>query len=276
MPKLGKGAEKFYFSAPFFFEGKMLKEFEWNTINNILLELYTIEDVRTLSKKVLNVLHLLISYSKGYFLLLDEDQKIVEENSYFLGFDEVYVRRYISTYYSKDYIQYLYDFSKETVVFQDTEILDDNIRMNNDFYKNFLKPADIPYGSGILIIKKKKIIGIFNLFRSESQGDFCERDIYILNVLKHHLENIIHNTIKMGVKNYNQNKCLELAQKKFQLSDREIDVLELIARGLSNNDICSIANISISTVKKHIYNIFNKAGVNSRTQLLNLIYSITE
>ncbi len=252
----------------------MLKDFEWNTINNILLELYTIDDIKTLSKKIMNVLHLLISYSKGYFLLLDADQKIIAENSYFMGFDEANIHKYISIYYDKDYIQYLYDFSKETMVFQDSEMLKDEIRHNTEFYQNFLKPADIPYGSGILIIKNGKITGIFNLFRSQAQGDFTERDIYILNVLKRHLENIIQNTSRMGMQTILADRCFELAEKRFLFSEREIEVLKLIADGLSNAEICSTASISISTVKKHIYNIFNKAGVNSRTQLLNLIYSL--
>lgn len=254
----------------------MLKDFEWNTINNILLELYTIDDIKTLSKKIMNVLHLLIAYSKGYFLLLDENQKIIEENSYFMGFDETNIHKYISTYYGKDYIQYLYDFSKETIVFQDSAMLEDDIRRNTEFYQKFLKPADIPYGSGILIIKNGKISGIFNLFRSESQGDFTERDIYILNILKRHLENIIHNTTKMGMQTVLADKCFDLAEKRFLFSDRESEVLRLIADGMSNAEICTTTNISISTVKKHIYNIFNKAGVNSRTQLLNLIYSLKE
>jgi len=252
----------------------MLKDFEWNTINNILLELYTIDDIKTLSKKIMNVLHLLISYSKGYFLLLDEDQKIIEDNSFFMGFDEANIHRYISTYYDKDYIQYLYDFSKETMVFQDSEMLEDEIRHNTEFYQNFLKPADIPYGSGILVIKNGKITGIFNLFRSQSQGDFTERDIYILNVLKRHLENIIYNTSRMGMQTVLADKCFDIAEKRFSFSERENEVLRLIADGKSNAEICSTANISISTVKKHIYNIFNKAGVNSRTQLINLIYSL--
>ena len=67
---------------------------------------------------------------------------------------------------------------------------------------------------------------------------------------------------------------LEKAAKNFSLSEREFDVLKLIADGRSNNEISEKIEVSVSTVKKHIYNIFNKAGVNSRTQLLNLVYSL--
>ncbi len=50
------------------------------------------------------------------------------------------------------------------------------------------------------------------------------------------------------------------------LSEREQDVLQLIAEGLSNREIASQLFISLSTVKGHTSNIFGKLGVNNRTQ----------
>lgn len=50
------------------------------------------------------------------------------------------------------------------------------------------------------------------------------------------------------------------------LSEREIDVLRLIAQGLSNQDIGSALNIGESTVKSHVTRILNKLGVSDRTQ----------
>jgi ATP/maltotriose-dependent transcriptional regulator MalT len=52
------------------------------------------------------------------------------------------------------------------------------------------------------------------------------------------------------------------------LSDREQDVLSLIAEGLSNQEIADRLVISLPTVKTHIGNIFNKLDVTSRTQAL--------
>lgn len=50
------------------------------------------------------------------------------------------------------------------------------------------------------------------------------------------------------------------------LSEREGEVLQLIAQGLSNREIAQKLYLSISTVKAHTYNIYNKLGVHSRTQ----------
>jgi LuxR family maltose regulon positive regulatory protein len=50
------------------------------------------------------------------------------------------------------------------------------------------------------------------------------------------------------------------------LSEREREVLGLIAEGLSNREIAQRLFIAASTVKVHTYNIYGKLGVHSRTQ----------
>jgi LuxR family maltose regulon positive regulatory protein len=50
------------------------------------------------------------------------------------------------------------------------------------------------------------------------------------------------------------------------LSEREIEVLELVAEGLSNREIARALLISLSTVKVHTYHIYGKLDVHSRTQ----------
>ena len=49
------------------------------------------------------------------------------------------------------------------------------------------------------------------------------------------------------------------------LTDREVQVLRLVAKGLSNTEISGILKISAHTVKSHVVHVFRKLGVNSRT-----------
>jgi DNA-binding NarL/FixJ family response regulator len=48
------------------------------------------------------------------------------------------------------------------------------------------------------------------------------------------------------------------------LSDREIDVLRLVARGLSMREIAAALTVSTKTVDNHIQHIYNKIGVSTR------------
>ena len=51
-----------------------------------------------------------------------------------------------------------------------------------------------------------------------------------------------------------------------QLTEREIDVLRLLARGQSNQEIARQLYISTTTVRSHVSNIIMKLGVTNRTQ----------
>jgi DNA-binding CsgD family transcriptional regulator len=51
-----------------------------------------------------------------------------------------------------------------------------------------------------------------------------------------------------------------------QLSEREQEILRLVAAGLSNQQIAYQLGISVNTVKVHLRNVFGKIGVASRTE----------
>jgi ATP/maltotriose-dependent transcriptional regulator MalT len=60
----------------------------------------------------------------------------------------------------------------------------------------------------------------------------------------------------------------EQALSKLNLTNREYDVLKLIARGCSNAEIAERLFLSLSTVKTHVSNLFVKMDVKSRTQAI--------
>jgi LuxR family maltose regulon positive regulatory protein len=50
------------------------------------------------------------------------------------------------------------------------------------------------------------------------------------------------------------------------LTGRELEVLRLLAEGLSNKEIASRLVVAPSTIKQHLKNIYGKLDVHSRTQ----------
>lgn len=54
------------------------------------------------------------------------------------------------------------------------------------------------------------------------------------------------------------------------ISDRELDVLRLMAKGLSNANIADELQVSVTTVKTHVTHILKKLNANDRTQAVIL------
>ena len=50
------------------------------------------------------------------------------------------------------------------------------------------------------------------------------------------------------------------------LTERELEVLQLLAEGLSNKEIATRLIVAPSTIKQHLKNIYGKLDVHSRTQ----------
>lgn len=57
-----------------------------------------------------------------------------------------------------------------------------------------------------------------------------------------------------------------------QITEREMDVLKLVAKGMSNHEIATELVLSEKTVKSHISNLLGKLALNDRTQLAIYAY----
>lgn len=60
----------------------------------------------------------------------------------------------------------------------------------------------------------------------------------------------------------------EKAMNELGLSKREIEVLQLLAEGLSNQEIAEKLFVSLNTIKTHTSNLFEKLDVKRRTQAI--------
>lgn len=69
----------------------------------------------------------------------------------------------------------------------------------------------------------------------------------------------------------NYSKSTEEKLKQFELSDRETEVLKLIAQGYKNSEIAEKLFVSQNTIKTHIKNIYVKLDVKNRVEALKRV-----
>lgn len=86
---------------------------------------------------------------------------------------------------------------------------------------------------------------------------------------------IAHKILQLVQKNeltIKKAKANTIEKNFFDLSQREMEILQLLVQGLFYKEIGQKLNISTNTAKKHVVNIYQKLHVNSRAQALHLAY----
>ena len=56
------------------------------------------------------------------------------------------------------------------------------------------------------------------------------------------------------------------------LTPRELEIAQLVLRGKTNRAIAGALYVSQRTVENHLYSIFSKLGIRTRTELAFLMY----
>jgi ATP/maltotriose-dependent transcriptional regulator MalT len=79
---------------------------------------------------------------------------------------------------------------------------------------------------------------------------------------------IVEKTVYEKVWTHEELQAIETEKQKLGLSSRELEVLQLMAQGLSNQEIADQLFLSLPTVKTHSSNLFFKLDVKRRTQAI--------
>ena len=107
-----------------------------------------------------------------------------------------------------------------------------------------------------------KIINLLNLFHKRTDSKIKA----VKEQIKHSIEKMNY-MIKDKKTKMNENQNL---YSNYDLTEREIQIIELILENSSNKEIADKLDISIHTVSNHIKNIFSKLKINKRIDLIQL------
>ena len=129
-----------------------------------------------------------------------------------------------------------------------------------EYYRSFMQPLAHRHVADMFFRRDDDIIAVLTMIRTAELGAFAATELALLRQLQPFLE-IALNAVYLP-RRYRQRHSV---QRRYQLTDRELDVVELIVAGASNKSIASQLQLSLATVKTHLQHVFQKLGVSSRT-----------
>jgi DNA-binding CsgD family transcriptional regulator len=119
-------------------------------------------------------------------------------------------------------------------------------------YNDYYRRIRIDHAMALPIYVRDGLLVSFVLNRT--RRDFTDRERALLDVMRPHLARIFRRINFLG-----------------GLTGRESEVLRWVAAGKSDAQIGAILRISARTVQKHLQNIYDKLGVESRTAAANRV-----
>lgn len=250
-----------------------LTEPEWLAINTLVEKLHQYQENQGARTYFLLAVKPLITYDfgvidlsklkNGKFVCLHDP---IINSIFDKRFEEEFIALHDQTFCRMSYTRWIHH-EKKPLVYNETDILNQQIREKSQYYNEYLKPGGLVFSCGCNLVHNELNLGAVTFYRKREQQDFTSRDLYILELLQPHLITKI-------------SQCVELEQdsdprhafsSKHDLTNREMEIIELVYKGLGNQDIGNRLHISVHTVKKHLNNIFCKLGIKSRSQLNHLL-----
>lgn len=246
----------------------MVTKQDWFSINNIILTMSSTVDDIEMMQNVLSAIRVLVPFDVGLYLSEEAtNEDITVNTSVIVGADKEFVSEYCQYATSSDYALPLMNMHN-SIAYKDTDLLDEAKRKNTDFYKKFLQKYKVPYVGGIICVLNGKLLGEITLFRSEKLGDFTDQELDVLNTLKPHFNNRLYYKLSVRESTALPSKLIFKKCKDSKLTQKEMEVVDLLIAGNGYDDISESLFISINTVKKHTSNIFKKLDVSNRMELI--------
>lgn len=249
-----------------------LTQEEWRKLDDCILRIHTTETLEVMQQQFMEDLDGLIPNQKSFFDLCScKDGQFYFSHPVSVNMTVEQITSYYKQYQFSDYVAWIFN-TDQPIIYSDSDIVSNLVRENSLIYKRWMEPMGVYYSMGSTIVEHQIMFGSITLFRSREAGDFCAQEIEILRILNRHLSASFSMRFPNGLKK-KDNETDKSLMKKFGLTDREAEIMELIISGNSNQQIGEMLFISENTVKKHINNLYRKLDVVNRSQLMTNYYN---
>ena len=188
----------------------------------------------------------------------------------------------------------------DDIIFEHSDSLQINKDALNDaVYDCILTDDKMPENAGINLLKTLRKYGNFIPFvvlswlKKEENKDFREKayaddefnvavNYFHFDILNYWIHQLVDkykqflqvDKLKMDLLQRSPEKMEELHEAMKTLTQREIEILNMIGAGKSNKEIAEELSISYFTVKNHVNNLFIKLGMHTRAEAIHFAISM--
>lgn len=216
-------------------------------------------------RESLQLINKIIDLTSSAFYLIDADMKHLGVALYNLApdIDKEYQQkfRHLDPLNPRKFSR-----TDKTVVTIDSQVSSTLLKQST-YYQEFMKPYDHRYVADMFFRFEGEIIAVLSMLRHESMGAFDDKELTLLRNIQPFLEytlNCVYLPRRISER--------QSIQDRYMLTNRELDVLELVVAGASNKVIANELALGLPTVKTHLWHIFQKTESTSRTELLSKIF----
>ena len=239
----------------------------WNKINDFLIECGRIRDPKDFSAHIMKSISALIPYDQSRLYYLNVNGNVSDE--ILSGVNESCTAAYHEYYSKVENGRYSLLGKAIKNGHYIAPKVKDSVRdwddcASDEFITEYLKPQGIRYSFGFMLSDMQYTPRCMFILDRVSKTKFSVQELKTMEIVLSHLNNLYQN--------YFVDSCLAktgvVTKSELPLTTRELEITELLKKGISPTNISSRLWIEQATVYKHIYHIYAKLNVSSKQELL--------
>lgn len=176
-------------------------------------------------------------------------------------------REYLNTYHKYDPLYPTRFSANDTDVVKMSDLVSYRERAEHTYFREFINPWGVRDIIGIFLRLDNRLTAGFVLFNLSCQPAIDSQYLDKVTKLYDFMQFSLEQTLSSP-----RNREFDSFCDTFGLTNKERMVVDLVAQGLPNKAIANDLDCSLATVKTHLQHIFQKLSVNSKNELVALLY----
>lgn len=242
---------------------------EFLLINNIIYQIHSISDFNAMKVTFLNLLKMLIPNTASSILMADHtDSKNLLCDpicipSTYSDTEKIYLSNE-----DQDYSRWIM-LSGQSLLIRESDLMPEADRVKTTIYKECYEPFCLHYSLQLNLVYNDLFLGVLSIYRKREEGDFTSDEMFLVKAFSDHLNfRFYEYYTKNSSTSHATSYSMASLATKYNLTNREVEVLQLIFQDMSNEEIADKLFISGYTLKKHIQNLYKKFNVSTKWNLL--------